>query len=113
MKKEKSNNTGIDIIYIQWDINGDNLEIIQGDIAKKLNNLKTKKLIINIKELNYINSVAIWYFADMLNKFNNKWKMFVFAEPNENIIDILNLVNMPSLINIYDTNEEAMLFFEK
>lgn len=113
MKNKKNNNVGVEIIYLKWDINDDNLEKIQKEISKKLNDLKTDKLIINIKWLNYINSVAIGCFASMLNKFNEKWKMFVFSEPNENIIDILNLVNMPSLINIYDTNEEAILFFEK
>lgn len=73
---------------------------------------QVKYLVINIKNLAFINSGVIGLFATFHAKFSDVGKEFVFAEANDHIFDIIDLVGLTEIITVFATNEEAALSFE-
>lgn len=109
-QKDLGNETSI--IYLSWEIDESNIDDLKSTIEPVLDG-NIKNLILNIKDLRYINSMVIWWFANQITIFAEKWKTFVFSEYNEDIYDILDLVWLTYAIETYETNEEAILSFEK
>jgi len=108
--KEKDNETLI--VYLSWEVDESNIDELKNIIEPVLNN-SVKNLVLNIRSLYYINSMVIWWFANQITVFSEKWKTFVFSEYNEDIYDILDLVWLTYAIDTYETDEEALLSFEK
>lgn len=69
-------------------------------------------IVFNIKNLEYINSGVIGIFASYHSQFIDAGKEFVFAEANEHIFDIIDLVGLTTVITLFPTNSEACISFE-
>lgn len=101
----------IEIINLQWEVDESNIDDLKNVILPFLDS-DSDKLILNLDKLLFINSMVIWWFANLIWEFDDKWKKFVFSEPNEDIFDIIDLVWLTAAIETYDTDEEALLSFE-
>ena len=110
IQKEISNETVA--IYLSWEIDESNLEELK-NIMNPILDSDFKHLILNIKDLTYINSSVIWWFVWEETNFINNWKKFVFSECNEDIYEILELVWLIYAVDTYDNNEEALLSLEQ
>lgn len=102
----------IEILKLGWEIDESNIDELKDLINPFLSDWKKEKLIINLDRLTFINSMVIWWFANLISEFSDKWKKFVFSEPNEEIFDIIDLVWLTAAIETYDSDEEALLSFE-
>jgi len=109
-KEEEKN--WIKVIYLKWEVDESNIDELKDALLPFLDSDK-KDLVINISELMFINSMVIWWLANLVWDFTEKWKKFVFAEPNEEIFDIIDLVWLTEVVETYDTNEEAILSFSE
>ena len=107
----KKNKNNIEIISLSWEVDESNIEELKKSIIPFLD-WTTENLILNLDKLVFINSMVIWWFASLIWDFADKWKKFVFSEPNEDIFDIIDLVWLTAAIETYDTDEEALLSFE-
>lgn len=80
--------------------------------AKKIYDLieqnpKNLNLILDLEELEYMNSKSIGYLTDWYGKvFENGGKVMI-AKAKPNILDILEVVGLTQLIKNYSTVEEA------
>lgn len=66
-------------------------------------------LIFDFAGLEYMNSKSIGYLTDWYSKVSAMGGKVVIASARENIIDILQVVGLTQLINIYATVDEAKL----
>jgi anti-anti-sigma factor len=108
--KKIENNT--EIISLEWEIDESNIDDLKNIINPFLEKQDSEKLILNLDKLTFINSMVIWWFASLIWDFADRWKKFVFSEPNEEIFDIIDLVWLTAAIETYDSDEEALLSFE-
>jgi len=101
----------IEIIKLEWEVDESNIDQLKDAILPFLD-WENENLILNLDKLTFINSMVIWWFANLIWDFSDKSKKFVFSEPNEEIFDIIDLVWLTAAIETYDTDEEALLSFD-
>lgn len=65
------------------------------------------RLIFDLGGLEYMNSKSIGYLTDWYSKASANGGKIVLAAPRENIIDILQVVGLTQLVNVYPTLDEA------
>lgn len=65
--------------------------------------------LIDLKELDFINSKGIGYFLDFFRKISEKKGKMVIANPSENVLDILEVVGVTRVLEVYFTADEAKL----
>ncbi len=104
--EKKSLNENIIVVKLTGQIDESNLEELSNplDTIKKEYNI----IILNIKDLYYINSKVIGYFAALYSDLNKSNKKLVFAEGNPQIMDIISLVGLTNIIEYYETESEAI-----
>ena len=66
-------------------------------------------LIFDLAELDYMNSKSIGYMTDIYGKITENGGKVVISSAKSNIADILDVVGLTQLINIYDNVELAKL----
>lgn len=108
----KKTENNIEIVYLQWEVDESNIDDLKEVVLPFLDSSSSDKLILNLDKLTFINSMVIWWFANLIWEFDDKWKKFVFSEPNEEIFDIIDLVWLTSAVETYDTDEEALISFD-
>jgi anti-anti-sigma regulatory factor len=78
-----------------------------------INNENPFVLLLEMWEVSYINSTAIWYIADWYNSISEKWWDTTIIWAKENIKDTLEIVWIASRVNLYDTLDEFKESFKK
>jgi anti-anti-sigma factor len=79
-------------------------QIIYDLIEQNPNNLN---LILDLEDLEYMNSKSIGYLTDWYGKVYENGGKIVIAKAKPNILDILQVVGLTQLIKTYPTIEEA------
>ncbi|EKD66049.1 MAG: hypothetical protein ACD_49C00067G0035 [uncultured bacterium (gcode 4)] len=77
------------------------------------NNVEPFILLLEMWEVSYLNSTAIWYIADWYNTISEIWWETMIVWAKENIKDTLEIVGIASRVKLYDTIEEFKLDFVK
>lgn len=67
-----------------------------------------KAIFFFVKGLTYVNSLVIGYFARLHTRLVDNGQEMAFISMNPSLFDILDLVGMTTIINTYDTVEEAI-----
>lgn len=62
-------------------------------------------IVLEMAEVEYMNSTAIWYMAEWYNIFTQKWWEIAIVWAQENIEDTLDIVWLASRIKMYSTVE--------
>jgi anti-anti-sigma factor len=107
LHSESKKDWNILIEYLEWEIDETN----STELKEIINNFiisKSTKLILNIKHLDYINSMIIWWLVNCLSDFRAVNKTIVFSEANDDIYNILNLVWLTEVIKSYSSDKEAL-----
>lgn len=71
------------------------------------NNPKGLKLILDLENLDYMNSKSIGYLTDIYGKVTEGAGKMAIAKAKSNIVDILQVVGLTQLIESFDTIEDA------
>jgi len=66
-------------------------------------------LLMDFEELNYMNSKSIGYLTDWYSKIVENNGKIVIAKAKSNVQDVLEVVGLGQLINLYPSLEEAKL----
>lgn len=77
------------------------------------NNIDPFVLLLEMWEVSYLNSTAIWYIADWYNSISEKWWSMTIIWAKENIKDTLEIVWIASRVSLYDTIDEFKQDFVK
>lgn len=65
-------------------------------------------LILDLTELQFINSEGIGFLTDIYNRFTNQNKKILIINASAQIMDIFNLVGLNQLIKCFNSEEEAV-----
>jgi len=80
--------------------------------AKKIYHVITEMtqpiLILDFSSLEYMNSKSIGYLTDWFTQTSNKNGSLSIVSPKPNILDILKVVGITQIIQVYSSTEEAM-----
>lgn len=76
-------------------------------IYSTLGDFINKKIIFNLAGLKYLNSKSIGYIADIYSNIEDN-SGIMFLSNIENVRDTLELVGIPSIVTVYETEEEAL-----
>ena len=80
-------------------------------IYKVIEEMPEPNLLLDFAGLEYMNSKSIGYVTDWYSKAAAKNGKIIIARPKANILDILKVVGITQIINVYDNLDEAKLAF--
>ena len=70
-------------------------------------------LILDFSELDYMNSKSIGYVTDWFSQVSGKGGKLAIYKPKANILDILRVVGITQIVNVYEDMEEIKAEFQK
>ena len=101
-------------IQLSWQLDQSTIPEYHKSIAELIkNNKEPFVLLLEMWEVSYLNSTAIWYIADWYNTISAIWWETTIVWAKENIKDTLEIVWIASRVSLYDTIEEFKLDFVK
>jgi stage II sporulation protein AA (anti-sigma F factor antagonist) len=100
------------IVILNGEIDESNQAELESLFSKLLSDSSIKNIVFQINNLEYINSSIIGIFAQQHGNFSEAGKNFVFAQANEHIFDIIDLVGLTAVVECFDSVNEACLSFE-
>jgi anti-anti-sigma factor len=65
--------------------------------------------LLDFQGMNFINSKGIGYLLDFFRRVSAKGGKLIIARPPENVLDILELVGVTKVLEVFFTVEEAKL----
>lgn len=71
------------------------------------------RLILSLRNVEYINSSGLGVIADAVMQSRKQGKELVVADIQEPISEIFHIVKFSSFIQLFDTEEEAIEFYQK
>lgn len=99
---------GIQLAHIFGQLDESNVDEKIQELYKVVEqNPKGLKLLLDLENLDYMNSKSIGYLTDLYGKITESQGRVVIAKAKANIIDILQVVGLTQLINSYNSIEEA------
>jgi anti-anti-sigma factor len=96
------------VVYISGEIDESNLDTFKKEFSELLGKEGVSIFIFHLRDLQFINSMVIGYFAGVYSDLHGKGKKLVLAEGNEHILDILTLVGFTNLVEHYESLKEAI-----
>lgn len=98
----------VKILSLSGEIDETNLGELKEVVDPLLVSDDCENLLINLKDLTFINSMVISYFTNIYTKLNELNKRVIFLEANNQILDILDLVGLTTIIDNYNSLSEAL-----
>jgi anti-anti-sigma factor len=100
------------IVSLSGDIDESNQAELEAVFQKILDDDTAENIIFKVSALDYVNSGVIGLFANYHSTLREKGRSCVFAQPNESIFSIFDLVGLTEVIESFSSLEEARLSFE-
>ena len=109
-----NNNPAIKLLVFKGQMDETNLQVFSGimDTIVSHEETETKYILLNFKELEFLNSKVIGYLASIYAQANELDKKIIIVEANPNIYDILSLVGLTTIIDNFATLVEAIDFIQ-
>ena len=98
----------VKLVSLTGEIDETNLGELKEVIDPLLVSNDCQVLLVNLKDLNFINSMVISYFTNIYTKLTELNKKIIFVEANNQILDILDLVGLTTIIDNYNSLTEAL-----
>lgn len=86
------------------------------ELAEKLSELldePIKGVILNLENIDYIDSTGIGEMVGYLSKFESASKKIVLLKPQERITKLLKITKLDKIFKIFQDEEEAILWCER
>lgn len=96
------------IIHIGGEIDIASLSDFKKQINKYLGKEKAETYILFLRDLKFIDSSVIGYFTELFLQIKESERKILFAEGNNNIMDILELVGFLNIVEYYNTIDDAI-----
>jgi anti-anti-sigma factor len=95
------------LIRFIGDLDATNVETVLERICNLFNDGKVH-LVVDFTKLRYVNSTGLGILLHLSKSAREKTGCFKIANVNENVFEIIEIIGATSLLEIYDTVEEAM-----
>lgn len=101
------------INILQWhdNVTLKNIDQFKQEVDNLLKTSSTK-LILNIENLGYINSAGLGVIADGVMQARRNQQELVVCDIQQSIREIFDIVKFSSFIKLFNTEAEAMQFFQ-
>jgi len=99
------------LIGFEGQLDETNVDAEAQKIYKVIEEMPEPNLLLDFAGLEYMNSKSIGYVTDWYSKAAAKNGKIIIARPKANILDILKVVGITQIINVYDNLDEAKLAF--
>lgn len=73
----------------------------------KLVESNTNRIVVNLKELNYVSSSGLRVFLKTAKQMMPRKGSFSLCEPNETVKDILKISGFDTIIKVFDSVDQA------
>lgn len=103
-------NDSIKVLHWSENITLKNIEQFR-EIVTQFIAQKEEYLILDLAEMNYINSAGLGVIADSVMHARRNNKELVIAEVNQSVKEIFAIVKFTSLMKIFDTKKQAIDYF--
>ena len=105
----KKNENWIMFFEFNWELDETNADKTFKKIYDDIGDFTSEtKIIFNLKWLKYLNSKSIWYIADVFSNIEDIEGAMHITNCSEWVKDILELVGITTIIETFDTLEEAI-----
>ncbi len=98
--------TGITIVDVTGDIDMGTSPDLRKTLLESLK--KTPRLLVNMREVRYVDSSGIASLVEVLKEARNKEKRLVLFGLNTIVHDVLQLTRLNKIFEIRETEEEAL-----
>lgn len=102
-----ANGKAIKMISFVGQLDETNVDEEAKNIYQVIDEMAEPNILLDFSELAYMNSKSIGYVTDWYSKAVAKNGKIVIASPKPNILDILKVVGITQIVNIYDTIDAA------
>lgn len=105
------NKDTVKVVYLSGEIGGESVDDFKTDLDNALEGeagQSAGSFVLHLRDLEFINSTVIGYFADMYTRLSQSGKKIILAEGNQHILDILDLVGFLSLVEHYPSLRDAI-----
>ena len=106
MKTATREQTGTTIVDVTGDIDMGTSPGLRKTLLESLK--KTPRLVVNMREVRYVDSSGIASLVEVLKEARNKKKRLVLFGLNAAVHDVLQLTRLTKIFEIRETEEEAL-----
>jgi anti-anti-sigma factor len=107
MNINESEKDGFRIIYVEGRVDATQVSELEREIFDQIENTD-KNLIINCKELEYINSMGLRVFLNAQKKIIGKKGKLYLCELTQPVLETFAISGFSSIFKIFETEEEAL-----
>ena len=106
LKQEPNKEKNYQIISVKGEIDRDTVAQLRESMEKILPTIESSTLVLDLENLEFINSEGIGYFTDIYNRLNPMNKRVVILKASDRIMDIFELVGLNQIIPCFSSEEE-------
>ncbi len=103
----KQSAKAIKLITFTGQLDETNVDAEAQKIYRIIDEMPESNMLLDFANLEYMNSKSIGYLTDWYSKAMAKNGKIAIARPRANILDILKVVGITQIINIYDNLDKA------
>jgi len=97
---------GITIVDVSGDIDMGTSPALRKTLLEALK--KTSRLVVNLREVRYVDSSGIASLVEVLKEARNKEKRLILFGLNNAVQEVLQLTRLSKIFEIRETEEEAL-----
>ncbi len=101
-------NPSVKVVKFIGDLDTTNVNGILDDLIEVLNEETIHYVIADMEELRYVNSTGIGVLLHFNKISKDKDCIFILANLNDNVYEIMNIIGATSVVKIYDSVEDAL-----
>ena len=101
------------IVYPPQNLDLDNAEKFKKDLTKIISNNPQKDIILNFKEVEYVNSTSLSVVINAQTTLKESDKKLIVCEVGKKLLGLIKIVNLYDVMDIIETEEEALLSLQK
>lgn len=104
--EEPNEEKGYQKINIKGEIDRDTIEIFKNKMEEFIKSFNQKHLVLNMENLEFINSEGIGFLSDIQNRLSTKEKSVAILNASDRIMDIFQLVGLDQIITCCSSMDE-------
>lgn len=96
------------VVALAGELDESSVEGLKAQLDPILNDLNIKSLILDLRQLEFINSKGIGYLVSVHTHLSKDQRELILAGAGEAVMDVISLVGLTTIIKYFATLEEAL-----
>ncbi|MFC1655299.1 STAS domain-containing protein [Patescibacteria group bacterium] len=95
-------------VTVKGEVDRDTMPDFRDKMEAFLQTFQQTNLVLDLENLEFINSEGIGYLSDVYNRFSTQSKKIMILRASARIMDIFQLVGLDQIIPCYNSDEECL-----